>query len=185
MRRGRMGPVWLTVGILLAAGIMALSCAFHMAGWTSAERTGEVVYLVPGSPGSWVAARIVPILTLLGGGAIVFATMLLLTAWLLAAGLAPPRHSGATASPAPRRRRLSFARIGPVLLVVVLMTFPVRWYAYVSNINDPFDEVGIALNNRAPAPARDWGCARLKATFGTKTLPPFGCGRSDAPGQWR
>ena len=54
-----------------------------------------------------------------------------------------------------------------------------RWYAYVSNTQSPFEEVGIELNSRMPGPIRDWGCARLKQTFGSKTLPPYGCSTPD------
>jgi len=59
-----------------------------------------------------------------------------------------------------------------------------RWHAYVTNTDSPFEEVGIELNSLMPAPIRDWGCGRLKQTFGTKTLPPYGCSAADGKA-WR
>ncbi len=69
--------------------------------------------------------------------------------------------------------------------VALLTTLGGRYYFYVTNTDSPYDEVGIALNGIMPGPIRDWGCGRLKATFGTKALPPSGCDRPDAPGEWR
>ncbi|MDQ0391201.1 hypothetical protein [Labrys monachus] len=69
-------------------------------------------------------------------------------------------------------------RLLRILIVVVVAFIAViggRWYAYVTNTTDPFDEVGIELNSRMPGPLNAWGCSRLKETFGNKTLPPYGC----------
>ncbi len=64
-----------------------------------------------------------------------------------------------------------------VLIVVIAMVALVgqRWYSYVTNTKDPFDEVGINLQSYMPAPLRHWGCMQLKKNFGNKTLPPYGC----------
>ncbi|KGM30166.1 hypothetical protein [Inquilinus limosus] len=66
--------------------------------------------------------------------------------------------------------------IGVVVAVVVVFGF--TWYRYVTNTSSPYDEVGIELNSRMPAPLRDWGCARLKAHF-AGALPPYGCQSAD------
>lgn len=74
------------------------------------------------------------------------------------------------------------SRFLTIVLVACLILAGVvgyRWYSYVSNTQSPFEEVGIELNSRMPGPIRDWGCARLKQTFGAKTLPPYGCSTSD------
>ncbi|WOC16631.1 hypothetical protein [Pseudochrobactrum sp. MP213Fo] len=65
-----------------------------------------------------------------------------------------------------------------IILIVLLGTAAVagqRWYSYVTNKKDPFDEVGIALQSYMPASIRHWGCQQLKKNFGSKTLPPYGC----------
>ncbi|KAB0680696.1 hypothetical protein [Aureimonas leprariae] len=57
-----------------------------------------------------------------------------------------------------------------------------KWYAYVTNTTSPYDEVGIELNNTVPQGMRDWGCARLQASF-AGAVPPYGCAGPD--GGWR
>ena len=59
-----------------------------------------------------------------------------------------------------------------------------RWYSYVTNMTDPFDEVGINLQSYMPAPLRHWGCMQLKQNFGNKTLPPYGCQSPDSGTKW-
>ncbi len=59
-----------------------------------------------------------------------------------------------------------------------------QWYKYVTNTESPYDEVGIELNSRAPAPINQWGCEKLKETFGN-TLPPYGCQSATNATQWR
>ncbi|MGO4128305.1 hypothetical protein AB4Z01_28190 [Inquilinus sp. YAF38] len=66
--------------------------------------------------------------------------------------------------------------IGIIIAVVVVFGF--TWYRYVTNTDSPYDEIGIELNSRLPAPLRDWGCARLKANF-ARALPPYGCQSAD------
>ncbi|WP_439271319.1 hypothetical protein [Pseudochrobactrum sp. HB0163] len=64
------------------------------------------------------------------------------------------------------------------VLIVVIAAIALagqRWYSYVTNTKDPFDEVGITLQSYMPASLRYWGCMQLKQNFGTKTLPPYGC----------
>lgn len=71
-----------------------------------------------------------------------------------------------------------------VLLVAVVAVVAViggRWLLYVTNTNDPLDEVGIELNSRMPEPLRKWGCAQLKANFENR-LPPYGCAAADGSG---
>lgn len=71
-----------------------------------------------------------------------------------------------------------------IILLGVSVMVVGRWYTYVTNINSPFDEVGITLNGYMPAPVRAWGCDKLHATF-PKALPPLGCARPEGPAnQW-
>lgn len=76
-----------------------------------------------------------------------------------------------------------------ILLVLVSAIFYVgyTYVSYVKNWNNaetPFDEVGIDLNSYMPGFIQDWGCAQLKAEFGNKTLPPYGCSAATGKG-WR
>ncbi len=62
-----------------------------------------------------------------------------------------------------------------VVLILGIGAIGQQWYAYIGNTESPFDEMGIDLNNMLPGPLHDYGCGRLKQTFGGKTLPPYGC----------
>ena len=73
------------------------------------------------------------------------------------------------------RRILSIVLI--IALAVVLFIGG-RWYAYVTNTSDPYDEVGIELNRYVPEPLRQWGCDQLQANF-AGALPPYGCATGD------
>jgi hypothetical protein len=186
-------PLWpvlrLVVALLVAAGAAAGFFAFRIAGWEQAEQFGRAGYRMAGSAGGWVDGRIVPLLGVLGGGAIGFAALLVATAWVFSSTIRQG-YSGRTivieSSPRSRPRR----RVNPLRTLLILVigfgsVIGARWYTYVTNQASPFEEVGIELNSRAPAPIRDWGCAQLKANFGTKTLPPYGCARPDDATQWR
>ncbi len=59
----------------------------------------------------------------------------------------------------------------------------VRWYAYVTNGQSPYDEVGIGLNSLMPQPLRGWGCQQLQKQFG-KMLPRFGCESPNDAKRW-
>lgn len=188
-RRARARSVALAVAILVLGAAVAAVYALRVAGWDRVAGLDGPAYAVPGSPGSTVDARIVPLLLALGGGALGLAVALVLTAFILSRGIAAGRAATGEGNvplrTGPARRRVRFAVIGPVLLLVVLGTFGVRWYAYVTNTGSPFDEVGIGLNARVPEPLRAWGCGRLKATFGGSTPPPLGSGARGDPGRWR
>lgn len=69
-----------------------------------------------------------------------------------------------------------------VIAFVVIIGF--RWYRYVTNVESPYDEVGIELNSRMPAPINEWGCAALHATF-VDALPPYGCQDGADARKWR
>lgn len=74
-----------------------------------------------------------------------------------------------------------------IILIVVIAAVALigqRWYSYVTNMTDPFDEVGINLQSYMPAPLRHWGCMQLKQNFGNKTLPPYGCQSADSGTKW-
>lgn len=59
-----------------------------------------------------------------------------------------------------------------------------QWYGYVTNKENPYDEVGIELNRYMPEAMQKWGCNQLKENFGDKALPPYGC--ADETGRaWR
>lgn len=77
-------------------------------------------------------------------------------------------------------------KIVSILLVIVVAAAAfvgVRWYFYVTNADSPYDEVGIEINSRLPAPLNHWGCNKLQATF-SNVLPPYGCAADDGQG-WR
>lgn len=69
-------------------------------------------------------------------------------------------------------------------LVAAVGVVGYQWYGYISNTQSPFDEIGIDLNNMLPGPLHDYGCGRLKQTFGGKTLPPYGCADESGRG-WK
>lgn len=71
-----------------------------------------------------------------------------------------------------------------VALVVAAGVVGQQWHAYITNTDSPFDEVGMELNNMLPGPLHDYGCNRLKQTFGGKTLPPYGCADDTGKG-WK
>jgi hypothetical protein len=68
-----------------------------------------------------------------------------------------------------------FLSIVVAAVVVATSLVGFQWYNYITNTQTPFDEIGIDLNTMMPAPVREYGCGRLKETFGGKTLPPYGC----------
>jgi hypothetical protein len=70
-------------------------------------------------------------------------------------------------------------RIVGFALIIAVVVIGQRWYSYVTNTTDPFNEVGIQLQSYMPAPIRHWGCMKLKENFGNKTLPPYGCSAGD------
>lgn len=75
-----------------------------------------------------------------------------------------------------------------VIVLAALSTGGYRYYAWVNNTSaaaDPFDEVGIDLHQMMPGFVQDWGCGKLKAQFGSKTLPPYGCQSATEPGKWK
>ena len=75
-------------------------------------------------------------------------------------------------------------RIVLIVVIAVVAIMGQRWYSYVTNTTDPFDEVGISLQSYMPAPLRHWGSMQLKQNFGQKTLPPYGCQSADSGTKW-
>ncbi len=73
--------------------------------------------------------------------------------------------------------------IAALCVVALLTVFGWRWYQYVTNDQELYDEMGIELNSRMPQPLRKWGCDRLYQTFGN-ALPPMGCESEADPRQW-
>jgi hypothetical protein len=75
-----------------------------------------------------------------------------------------------------RGRRRGFGVALVAVIVAAVFVIGGRWYSYIAYADDPFDEVGIGLNQMMPTPIRDFGCAKLKQRFADRTLPPAGCG---------
>ncbi|WOS64692.1 hypothetical protein [Sinorhizobium fredii] len=71
-----------------------------------------------------------------------------------------------------------------ITVVTMLLVVGWRWYAYVTNTEKPYDEVGIELNIRMPGPLNAWGCKRLYDTFGNVPAP-HGCQSSQGPLVWK
>jgi hypothetical protein len=69
---------------------------------------------------------------------------------------------------------MKIARVLVMVVVAAVGVIGFRWYSYVTNTQDPYQEVGITLNGYMPGPIRKWGCDRLHATFGN-VLPPYNC----------
>lgn len=85
-------------------------------------------------------------------------------------------------------RPASLVTIALVVFVAVAGVIGYQYFAWATNASGaaiPYDEVGIALHGMMPGFVQDWGCARLEAEFGGKTLPPMGCESATDPGQWR
>lgn len=83
------------------------------------------------------------------------------------------------------------SRILSVLVAILIAVTGMIGYQYLSWVQnwkgaaDPFDEIGIEIHSYMPAFVQDWGCAQLKAEFGTRTLPPYGCSTATDGAQWR
>ena len=78
-------------------------------------------------------------------------------------------------------------RIIPIVLTIIIAlgaTLGWRFYAYATNTESPYDEVGIELNTRVPAFMNRWACGRLQQNF-PNAVPPYGCGRDDGTTGWR
>ena len=74
----------------------------------------------------------------------------------------------------PQSRAALAATVAVAILLAGLGTLGWRWYRYVTAGPTPYDEVGIEVNIRLPAPLREWGCARIKERF-PRAVPPYGC----------
>ncbi len=75
------------------------------------------------------------------------------------------------------RRKLTAGGVITILAAIVFALGAVilgNWYWYVAHGASPYEEVGIGLNRRMPAPLRQWGCGRIAERF-PGTLPPYGC----------
>jgi hypothetical protein len=80
---------------------------------------------------------------------------------------------------------MKFLIIAGGMVLAAAVTVGGAWYSYVTNTETPYQEVGIELNSRMPGPINQWGCDRLRQTFG-KSLPPYGCQAPQGDGrQWR
>ncbi len=71
-----------------------------------------------------------------------------------------------------------------LVLLVLLGPFSFVYYRYVTNIESPYDDIGIRLNSSVPGFVQDWGCGKLKENF-AEQLPPLGCAVDGDPTTWR
>ena len=78
----------------------------------------------------------------------------------------------------PQSRVALAATVAVAILLAGTGTLGWHWYRYVTVGETPYDEIGIEMNRRLPAPLRDWGCARVAERF-PRAVPPYGC----QPGQ--
>ncbi len=78
---------------------------------------------------------------------------------------------------------LKVVLVALVATVAVTLFVGKRWYDYVSKSQSPYEEVGIALNSRAPGPLNRWGYAKLQERF-AKSVPPYGCATGNGR-QWK
>ena len=78
----------------------------------------------------------------------------------------------------PQSRVALAASVAFAVLIAGAGTIGWRWYSYVTAGASPYDEVGIEVNRRLPAPLRTWGCERIRDRF-PRAVPPYGC----QPGQ--
>ncbi|MDB5659190.1 MAG: hypothetical protein JWS10_1805 [Cypionkella sp.] len=83
------------------------------------------------------------------------------------------------------KRLITFLVVIALAAVVFLGYRYNAWVSNTSGATDPFDEVGIELHQMMPGFVQDWGCGKLKANFGTKTLPPYGCESATDPAKWK
>ena len=86
-------------------------------------------------------------------------------------------------SVAQARMTGGFWRLPLVAILAFTLSVGGYWYHYVTAATEPYDEVGIDLNNAMPGPLHAFGCAKLRARFAPQ-IPPYGC--ADATGMhWR
>jgi len=81
------------------------------------------------------------------------------------------------------KKSLTILAVVAFAAVIVLGGRYYMWVANTLNAATPFDEVGIGLHAYMPGFVQDWGCAKLQDSFGTQTLPPYGCAAAD--GGWK
>jgi hypothetical protein len=72
-----------------------------------------------------------------------------------------------------------------LILVAFVVYVGQGYYRWVAQSETPFEELGIELHSYMPAPVQAWGCARLRARFEGKTIPPLGCQDRVNPVTWR
>ncbi len=99
----------------------------------------------------------------------------------------PDRLPPLASTPCNSLKGCLLKRLLPILVTIVVaivVTFGWKWYAYVTNTESPYDEVGIEVNSRLPGPLNKWGCDRLHETF-PGAVPPYGCQAFDGSGGWR
>ncbi len=78
-------------------------------------------------------------------------------------------------------KKLRWKQLLLAAIIAVAAVLGGRWFYYVAFADSPFDEVGIQINALMPGPINRFGCDLLEQRFGTKTMPPMGCGKD---GKW-
>lgn len=178
--KSRLAPLRLLIGICLFFGFLGLGFMFWIS--TFAIEGGNLV--TPLLPGTRFKPEILPLLGKLGGGAVGLGLALLILERIGAA-----REKRIAAMPEAERPKPQQqtplqmgVSVGLALLIGGVGFLGYKWWAYVTNTKSPYDEIGIELNSRAPAPFNEWGCAQLKLRF-ERMIPPYGCARPE--GGWK
>jgi hypothetical protein len=61
------------------------------------------------------------------------------------------------------------------LIIILIIIVGGYWAYYVFMANDPYDNIGVAINSHLPQQARAYGCAELFKRHSGVTAPPDGC----------
>lgn len=178
--KSRLAPLRMLIAICLLFGLAFLGSMFWISTWA---RDG-VDFVTPLLPGHRFKPEILPLLGKFGGGAMGLGLALLILERIGAA-----REKRIAAMPEaerpkpPQQTPLQMGvSVGFALLIGGVGFLGYKWWAYVTNTQSPYDEIGIELNSRAPRPINEWGCAQLKLRF-ERMIPPYGCARPE--GGWK
>lgn len=185
LMKTNLAPLRTLVGICLFFGLVGLGVMLWISTFAR-EGVGAGAYFVtPALPGTRFKPEILPLLGQLGGGALGLGLAVLVIERIATARARRLAAMPEADRPAPRVQTPAQIglSVGLSLLIGGVGFLGYRWHAYVTNTDSPYDEVGIELNSRAPGFLNGWGCAQLKATFGERVVPPYGCSRPD--GGWK
>lgn len=186
--KNRLAPLRVFVGICLFFGLLGLGFMLWISTWGRDAGGAGANFVTPYLPGTTFKPEILPLLGQMSGGALGLGLALLVVERIAAARMkrraAMPEGDRPAIPTRPAQTPVQIGlTVGLSLLIGGVGVLGYKWYAYVTNTTSPYNEVGIELNSRAPGPINTWGCAQLKATFGGKTIPPYGCAKPE--GGWK